>query len=199
MIFVGSNFVSLPYFIFKASMAIYAIGFFGWSLWYGQSRLSNGWKHALYLTHWGYFCFVIWATVDFVIVADRYRSQANAGHVKWFTKIPKNPLGKSNVLLSITQCPYKLLIPNIRFYLSQFIQTSIFVGYQYLWFMTNLAHPVALSISIGYFSIEFPHSNLFEQLDQGIVDVTLIFYNFNLHLVKVNKKMCVVSSFWTSL
>ena len=99
MIFVGSNFVSLPYFIFKASMAIYVIGFFGWSLWYGQSRLSNGWKHALYLTHWGYLCFVIWATVDFVIVADRYRSQADAGHVKWFTKIPKNPLGKRNVLL----------------------------------------------------------------------------------------------------
>ena len=168
-------------------MAIYAIGFFGWSLWYGQSRLSNGWKHALYLTHWGYFCFVIWATVDFVIVADRYRSQANAGHVKWFTKIPKNPLGKRNVLLinnsmSIQSTHSKQVL---------FISISIFVGYQYLWFMTNLAHPVALSISIGYFSIEFPHSNLFEQLDQGIVDVTLIFYNFNLHLVQVKNKRCV--------
>ena len=117
--FSGSNFVSLPYFIFKASMAIYVIGFFGWSLWYGLSRLSNGWKHALYLTHWGYFCLVIWALVDFDMVADRFRSQANTNHVKWFTKISKNPLGESSLqLLSVTQYPIKLII-QYRFYWSK--------------------------------------------------------------------------------
>ena len=65
-----------------------------------------------------------------------------------------------------------------------------FSGHQFLWLMTNLSHALALTVTIAYFAVEFPHSELFnpekrpEELSGWKVYLEM-FCNFNYHLVQV--------------
>jgi len=62
-------------------------------------------------------------------------------------------------------------------------------GHQFLWLVTNLSHALALTVSIAYFAVEFPHSELFnpekrpEELSGWKVYLEM-FCNFNYHLVQ---------------